>query len=453
MLPKFLKQAEFSRWLVPLLLMVSGCESKVPPADEAASAAVSLPIVKVQHQSVQMEVYATGTVSAPPNASAKISPSVVGKLAVVSVLPGDKVAQGQIIARLDNRQSLDQLNQATAALRSTQANVTQVQTNLELAQKTLERSRHLYKEAINPTQTATDPGIQGARAGVAQSQSNLALAKNNFQRQTRLFKAGIAAKKELFAAQNQVETAQAGLVVAQAAVQLVVPQKDIIAAEYQVETAKAALAVAIAQEKQASAFRDQARTQLSFSDIHSPISGIVASRFLNVGDTTDPTIPVVQVVNLSEVMVNANLPADQKAHIHVGQIAHIRSLTGGNYSGVVTAVSPIVDTQSNSRSIKISINNFQTQLRENQTVTVAITTEIHPQAITVPQTALVPDPENPTGRMVYTVQKGQLMRKKVQTGIQQGDRIEILSGLTDNESIVPQGAYGLADGTPIKEVK
>ncbi len=55
--------------------------------------------------------------------------------------------------------------------------------------------------------------------------------------------------------------------------------------------------------------------------------------------------------------------------------------------------------------------------------------------------------------MVYTVASGKIQRIKVQTGIQQNDIVEIVSGLTGNETVVAKGAYGLPDGTAIAEVK
>ncbi|WP_334741633.1 efflux RND transporter periplasmic adaptor subunit [Nostoc sp.] len=469
MSPKHLKQAGCLPGKLPLpnifttillMLLLIGCQGKDPTATETPPI-LSLPVVDVQRQDIPVVVNIRGTVSASPNMSAKLSPAVAGKLVAVTVVPGQQVAKGQIIARLDNRQSLDQVNQAIAALRSAQAGVAQARTALKLAHKNLERSRRLYNEALNPTQKATDPGIQGARGGVAQAQSNLTFAQNNLQRQQKLFKEGITPKKDLIAAQNQIETAQAALNTAQAAVQQVAPEKDVTAAQSQLETTQAQLAAAIAQEKQVNASREQAQTQLSFTDIRSPIAGVVANRFLNIGDTTDPTIPVIQVVNLSKVIVNANISADKKANIRVGQSAKILSLTDGSYSSVVRAVSPIVDPQSNTRNIQIRVDNSGGRLKENQIVTVSIITDIHQAAITVPQTALVSDPENPNGRMVYTVKAGKLERKKVQIGIQQSDvlnggfasHVEIVSGLTGNERVVAKGAYGLADSTAIQEVK
>jgi HlyD family secretion protein len=495
------------------MLLLIGCQGKISQEAQTAPV-VSLPVVDVQRQNIPILINITGTAIAPPNTSAKISPAVAGKLAAVNVVPGQQVGKGQVIARLDSRQISEQVNQATAALRSSQAGVVQARTNLHLAKKTLQQQRQLYspngstpalrqaQAGVAQARTNLDlaqktlqqqrqlyspdgstPALRQAQAGVEQAKANLVLAINSLERSRLLYKEKIAPKKDLIAAENQVSVAQsqlklatatveqvipqkdliaaqnqvqvavAQLTTAQAQVEQIIPKKDLLAAENQVQVAESQLAAAIAQQQQASASREQVQTQLSFTEIRSPIAGIVANRLLNTGDTADPATPVVQVVNLSKVIINGSLPADNKADIRVGQIANIRTLTDGNYSGVVTAVSPIVDPQSNTRSIQISVSNPGGQLKENQTVSVSITTDIHTAAITVPQTALVPDPENPAGRMVYTVKDGKMERKKVETGIQQKDNVEILSGLVGNERVVAKGAYGLEDGTAIKEVK
>jgi len=500
---------------VATVLLLASCQAKSSPPEEVA-AKVSLPVVAVQRQNLPLEVKITGTVSAPPNTNVKISPAAAGKLADVTAVAGQQVSKGQVIARLDNRQSIAQVNQATAALRSTQAGVAQARINLTQAQQSLEQQRQLYnsvngsspvlrqgeasvaqaranlvlaqknlaqQQSLIRQSNGIPPALRQAQAGVEQAKANLVFAQKNLERSRLLYQSKILAKKDLIAAENQVEVAQAQLNQAQAQLEQVIPQKDLIAAQNQAQVAQAQLAqaqaqveqilpkkdliaaqnqvqvaesqlaaaIALAQQSQAS--RDQVQSQLASTEIRSPISGVVASRFLNIGDTADPATPVVQVVNLSAAIINANFPADKKANVRVGQSADIRSLQGINYSGVVTAVSPIVDPQSNTLNIQIRLDNSRGQLKDNQTVTVSITTEVHPAAITVPKTALVPDPDNPAGRMVYTVASGKIQRIKVQTGIQQSDRVEIVSGLTGSETVVAKGAYGLPDGTAIAEVK
>ncbi|WP_218082791.1 efflux RND transporter periplasmic adaptor subunit [Anthocerotibacter panamensis] len=264
--------------------------------------------------------------------------------------------------------------------------------------------------------------VQSAQAGVAQANTNVLLARNTQSRLQALYQQKIAA------------------------------QKDLIAAQSQVQTAEAQRAAAEAQLRQAQAARAQTSTQLGLTRLDSPLTGVVARRFLNVGDTADPTTPVVQVVDLGTVLVSANLPADTPSVIRPGQSARIQSVGLGNVTlaGTVTAVSPVVDAQSNTLAIQIRVANPRGQLKENQTVTVAITTGIHKGARTVPATALVPDPNNPEGKMVYTVRAGHAQRVAVKTGLEQAERVEILTGLEAGTAIVARGAYGLPDDTAVQ---
>lgn len=440
-----------------LLLILFGCQAKNTPAPDKAEAApiVNLPTALVTRQNIQTEVNISGTVGTLPNTSAKVSPALAGKLVAVNVIPGQQVTKGQIIARLDNRQATDQLNQSTAALRSAQAAIVQAHTGFEQAQINLNRTRQLYKQEHNPSlnPNTTDPAIRTAQASVVQAQSNVEFARQNLERQKILTREGIAPRKDLIAAQNQLDTAQATLAGAKATVQQVIPEKDLIAAESAVKTTEAQLASAIATEQQARASREQVQNQLSYYDVRSPITGTVASRALNVGDSTDQNTPIIQIVNLSTVVVNANLPADQQANIRTGHDAIIRTLNGQTLNGIVTSVNPIVDAQSNTVGIQIRVSNTQGLLKQNQTVNVKIITGNKNNVITVPLQALVPNPENPSGKMVYVVEGGKMTRKKVETGIQQNGRVEIISGLTGNETIVERGTYGLPDGTKISEAK
>lgn len=271
--------------------------------------------------------------------------------------------------------------------------------------------------------------LRAAEDGVTQAKSNLQLAKSNLQRYSTLYQVGAISQQSLFIYRNQAQVTQSQLSSAQA------------------------------QVKQAIASRNQILTQLGYSVVRSPISGIVASRLLQVGDTAagasaSPSTPVVQIVNLDTVLINANLPADQPANVGVNQSAQIRSvaLPGVTFNGTVTAISPIVDPKSNTINIQVRTPNPGYQLKEGQVVSVVITTGIHNQTMVVPQTALVPDPNNSKGQMVYTVKAGKVQPIPVKTGIERNGQVEILSGLNAGETVVAKGAYGLPDGTAIQAV-
>ncbi len=267
--------------------------------------------------------------------------------------------------------------------------------------------------------------LKSAEDAVTQSQSNLQLATSNFERYRLLYQSGAVSQQSFVTYRNQAQVAQS-----------------------QLDAARS-------QVKQASASRAQALTQLKYTEVRSPISGIVASRLLQVGDTAagagaSPSTPVLEIVNLDTVLINSNLPAN----IRVNQSAQITSvaLPGVTFNGTVTAISPFVDPRSNTLNIQVRTPNPSEQLKVGQVVSVSIRTGVHNGVLTVPQTALVPDPKNPKGKIVYTVQAGKAQPMQVKTGIEQNGQIEILSGLQAGESVVAKGAYGIPDGTPIKAV-
>jgi HlyD family secretion protein len=366
------------------MALITGCQKKevkeqAQASDPAAETVVNLPIVSVTRENLKNLVNVPGIVSALPDHSVRISPAVAGKLVNVSLVPGQHIHKGQMIARLDNRQLTDQFKQQLAALNT-------------------------------------------ANAGVDQAKTNLLLAQNTAERTKRLVDLNIAA------------------------------QKDLVLAQSQVETAKAQLHAAKSQVEQAKATREAALTQLGFTEIKSPIDGVVAQRFLNIGDTADTGTPIVQIVDLGTVIVTAYIPVVLPARILPGYVATIKSasLPNEQFSGTVTSVSPVVDAQSANIPVQIRCPNRGEQLKEGMPVTVAITTGVHNDALTIPTSALVADPEAPDSRMVYIVESQKIKRVKVNTGIERDGKVEILTGLRPGESIVEKGAYGLPDGTQIE---
>ncbi len=263
--------------------------------------------------------------------------------------------------------------------------------------------------------------LEVAQAGVSQARTALLLAANNLARQRQLYGEKIAPRKDLVAALSQYQSAQAQLRAAQA------------------------------QAQQAEAVQDQSQTQASFTRVTSPLTGVVAHRFLNQGDITDPNTPILQVVNLQNVLVSAHLPADQQAHLHPGQSVNITTpaYPGRIFPGMVTAISPVVDPASNTVSVAIRVPNPGELLKENQAVSVVAVTAVHDQALTIPQTALVPDPAHPGQQLVYVYAHQRIKRVPIQTGIKSHGQVEVTAGLQAGELIVAQGAYGFPDGTMI----
>lgn len=227
----------------------------------------------------------------------------------------------------------------------------------------------------------------------------------------------------------------------------IIAEKDVIAARSQVELCKAQIEAAESKLAESKVAPLNVATQLAWTKVVSPISGVVAQRFLNVGDLTDPSKPIAHVVNLSTVLIEANMPADSPADPKVGQTATITTvaLPGIKYGARITAVSPIVDTARNTVSIELVSQNGQGRLKEGQQVAVSIAT-VSTRASLVPPTALVPGADDPAEHFVYTVHGNKLKLTKVLVGDSEGGLVTVLQGLSDGDEIVTSGAYGLPDG-------
>jgi len=268
-----------------------------------------------------------------------------------------------------------------------------------------------------------EANIREGEQSVYQAQTSLQVAEDAYKRNCELYQEKIAAAKDYVAAKGQWTTAGAQLNAAQEHL------------------------------NQLRAVRSEIATQLGFTKIYSPISGVVARRFLNVGDTAEPNAPIVQVVDLDTVVIDANLPADLPAEVRVNQRASISSvaLPGLLLPATVTSVSPSVDSQSNTLLIRLICHNPETRLKEGQAVSVSIITGVHKSVLTVPKTALVPDPDHLNASMVYVFlpEAGTVKSTKIQTGIESNSKVEVLTGLSDRQSVVASGAYGLPDGTHI----
>ncbi len=347
--------------------------------EEHPNAPIKLPVESVRARDVPKQVVIPGVVSALPDHSVKVTPSIAGKLVAVLVAPGQNVRRGQVIAKLEDRHIRDQLEQCKAT-------------------------------------------IQTAQANLLQANDNLNFAKDNLQRQTKLYTAEVSAQKDVISAQNQVKTTEA-----------------------QLQAAKA-------QVRAAEASRDQILVELGFTQIHSPISGVVANRYLNLGDTVDLNTAIVQVVGLETVLINASLPADSPERAKVGEHAIVRTVAHPDvkFDAVVQSISPVVDQQSNTIRIQLRCQNRSNELNEGQNVNVAITQRIDRSAILIPRTALVPDPDHPDRQMVYKVDDNKAKRVPVKVGSTIGSEVEVLDGLKVGDRIVSNKCYGLPDDTPIE---
>lgn len=243
--------------------------------------------------------------------STLVAPRVNGQIARVLVGDDETVKAGQLLAEIDDRD-------LRVAVRSAQAETAAAQAAIESLKATIKR------------QAAT---IQQAQAAVRSDEASIALAKANAERYRNLSADGSGTRQEAQNADAQLQVHQAALDrdkagVEAARLQISILEADLKKAESSLDRAKAALAVA--------------ELNLSYTKIIAPIDGTVARRSVRKGAFVAVGVPLLAIVPLEEVYIEANFRETQLTRIRPGQAVSVRvdTLPGVVLSGCVASLSP-----------------------------------------------------------------------------------------------------------------
>jgi multidrug efflux pump subunit AcrA (membrane-fusion protein) len=193
--------------------------------------------------------------------------------------------------------------------------------------------------------------------------------------------------------------------------------------------------------------------QLGYAQVHSPIDGVVADRPLNAGEMASAGAPLLTVMDVSRVVARVNVPLDQAGFIAVGQAATV-ALSDGSMEtpGKVTVVSPAADSGSTTVQVWVQAENPGERLKPGRAVRVSIITATLPKAVVVPVEALLPSSEG--GVAVMSVGSDSVAHQKsVKTGLRDGDKQQILEGVSPGEQVVIEGGVGLEDGAKVTTKK
>jgi RND family efflux transporter MFP subunit len=257
--------------------------------------------------------------------------------------------------------------------------------------------------------------LRQAEAALAQARATVQNAQQNLTRNQTLFQRGIAAGKDL-------------------------------------EDAKTQLSVAEGAEHQAEAAESTVKLQVGRTRILSPLDGVVAKRFANIGEQVDGTAaqPIVEIASISEVELPGSLPAAYISKIHVGETLPITSgaFPGKTFGGRIVAISPTVDPATNVGSVRIRIANPTGMLKLGMYLNALVPVQTHAKALSVPPEAVYHDDSGKT--RVYKVEGDTAKAVEVKLGIETKDRVEILSGVTNGDTVILTGGYGLGDTTKVK---
>ena len=358
-------------------------------------------LAKVEKGDLAKSVVATGKVEPITKVEVKSKASGIVKKLLVDA--GDRVKKGQLLAQLDKEEISAQVAQSHAGLQAAQASLKSAEADFD-------------------------------RAKVDAEGPDVPILKRAYDRATGMAKDGVVSTSALEDAQKNYEMAlnkQNG-----SKAQVVVLKAKIAQAEAQVAQDKANLA--------------QLEEQLSYTDIISPIDGVILSRNVEMGDAVSSILVlgssatlVMTLGDTSEVYVKGKVDESDIGKVYLGQPARIKveSFKDKTFNGKVTKISPMGVEKDNVTTfeVRVSINNPGGELKAEMTANAEVILEEHKNVLQIPEGSIIYDNQKKASVEVPDP-KGKEGKRKVAVniGISNGAKTELLSGLKEGDQVVLQ---------------
>jgi HlyD family secretion protein len=382
-------------------------------AEKEAEPVVSVQVADVKQGGIEKTISAEAVLF--PLQQAAITPKLSAPVKRFYVNRGSRVKAGQLLATLEDRdlaaseiENKGALSQAEAAyatatasslpeeFRKAELDVEATRQGLDAEQKLYDSRQTLFQQGALPRKD-----LDQARVSLTQAKSQYEIAQQHWN----ALQAG-GKEQELKSASGQLQSARGKYLGSQA--------------------------------------------QLSYSEIRSPINGFITERALYPGEMAAAGAPLLVVMDTSSVIAKAHIPQKDAAFLKVGSAAEL-SVPGSEEKipAKITVVSPATDPNSTTVEIWAQARNSANRLRPGTTVQLSAATQKVDNAILVPATAILNQPEGgPAVMIVKPDNRAHL--QAVQLGVENGEQVQITSGLKPGQQVVVNGAYGLPDSTQVK---
>jgi len=195
----------------------------------------------------------------------------------------------------------------------------------------------------------------------------------------------------------------------------------------------------------------QAQLNLSYTQITSPINGIIGDRLKKPGERIQTMDKVFSVINTDEMIAVVYAPEKELGNVQKNQVCYVTSdnIPGARFSGKIKRVSPMVDPQSGTFRVTIGVKNEQNKLRVGIFVNTHIITDTHDNAVLIPKTAIVYENEQMN---VFVVKDSLAHKIALKVGFQDHEKVEALSDIEAGDKVIVIGQAGLKDKTRVKIV-
>ncbi|HEY1402509.1 MAG TPA: efflux RND transporter periplasmic adaptor subunit [Pyrinomonadaceae bacterium] len=395
-------------------------------APEAAPVAVT--VAKAEAREVPSYIQSTGSLVAEETSD--VASQASGQVVATPLGVGAFVRQGDVIARLNDRDARLRLQQAQAGVQQAIAGVRQAEARLGL-------------QPGGSFNAGAIPEARAASANLEQAQAELRLAEANERRYRALVETGDTAVSTYDQFRTQRDTARARVNAARQQLESALntarqSNQAIQTAESAVSSARAQ--VAIAQKAVADAI------------IRAPYAGYVSNRPIAVGEYVTPAAVIATVLRTNPIKLQLQVPEAEVPFISPGMSVslEVEAHRDRKFAGRVTAVNPAIDPVSRAATIEAAVENGDNALRAGMFATARIVRSGGSHAVYVPRAAVFSD-QNTQSYRVFVIDKDTAKLRVVQIGTEEGGSIQILSGVNADEIVATSNLEQLFEGARVRQ--
>lgn len=420
----FKKAGGYRKWILFFLLVVIvglvlyrgwASTQKKSSAQRGLRSEIPVQVLPVLRKPLTYSFVSTGDIA--PLMQVDLFSKVSGYLERIDVHLGDPVRKGQVVAQIDRTDYLQKVKEAEAKMAQARAQLTEIETGTRIEE------------------------LRQAEEAVRQAQSRFENARLHRERIEALYKRHVISKKEWDVTEMEYNVAEAQLTSSREHLKLL---KEGARQEVR-EAGQAKL-------KEMEAILAQEKIRLQNTQIIAPFSGEIIRRYLDAGALVSPSTPLVNLVHTETLKVLANVLERDVPLLKLGMGVKIKSESYPDkvFEGKVARINSALDLSTRTLQAEIYIPNPDRLLKPGMFARLELVLSEKPGALVVPRHALI---EEGGSKSIFIVQGNQALRKKVVTGYEQDQVVEILEGVSEGDQVVVRGQESIRDRSTVRVIE
>lgn len=353
-----------------------------------------------------------------------VVPKIAGRIESIYVREGEAVKRGNLLIELEAEAAQLQAEQALSAWNAADAQLRKAERGVREAE------------------------LENAQADLRQAEADFTVAENNFERSKRLYEAGTIAKAAYEDAENELGSARTSLENARRSVKMMeegASSEELDMARANAEAAKAAY--------------ELAKLQLDNATVTSPVSGLVARIFVDVGNTVGAGTALLAIVQEDPIEACIRIPekyysrfAEASAAIPV-RVFPIAYPDRPPFEGKVTSVAPVIDPASRTFEVCADIGNSRRLLKPGMYVNTEIVIGNRADLLMVPNSAVVIRDDQHVMYIVVNSESTTAVEVPVEKGIAAEGFTAVSGAVTEDDLVIILGNAFLEDGQRVEVVE